>query len=329
MQVHEITKQTPVTEGWMDTARTAVSQGAKAAANAAGSGMGSHFIAGLTGQDPQNISAMFSTRPNAAKQYAAQANQKPEPPADALTRVQKDPQLQQLVAKLESDWRKYAQANQEAFKTDPAKDNDSLSEAVDSGYQPLPGSTSGIVVPAGMTRPAPAPRAPAPAPVANTNQQTEWYKTRFVDWARSRLKTSDFDPTANNSPNKAALDKAASQLADAALKNNSTGITTAFKEYMNLAIAAVQLHTAQVANRTDLVKNGSNPLQSPTPASNNPADAANTPDIKALLQKANVAPQQLVALGRVVGIPTGQQVKNTGNEQLNNIIRAMGIRVQS
>jgi hypothetical protein len=300
MQVHEITRSGRLTEA----------------------GMVTHFVAGLTGQNPNDIPELPGSRATPT------GIQPGETPDQILARVQNDPQLKQLVTKLESDWRKYAESNREAFKTDPAKDNDTLSEAVDSGYQPLPGSASGIMVPAGMTRPAPAPKAPSPAaPVANANQQQGWYKTRFVDWARTRLKTSDFDPTTNNNPNKDELDTAANELAAAALKNNSAGITNAFKNYMNLAIAAVQLHTAQVANRTALVKNGSNPLQPSTPASNNPADVANTPDIKALLQKANVAPQQLVALGRVVGIPAGQQVKNTGNEQLNNIIRAMGIRV--
>jgi len=85
---------------------------------------------------------------------------------------------------------------------------------------------------------------------------------------------------------------------------------------MNLAIAAVQIHTAQNAKKT-----------SPTLPSNNPATAASAPNVNALLQKANLTTQQLQALGRAVGIPTGQRVKNTGNEQLNNIIRAMGIQV--
>jgi len=295
MQVHEITQGPRLDEGWMDT----VTRGAQAVAGAARSGMGSHFVAGLTGQNPEDISSMFSGQPSAAAQVAARADQKPETPAEVLSRVQKDLKIQQLIGNMEKEWRKHVETNPVV-----------LPEAVDSGYQPLPGSASGIVVPAGMTRPVPAPATPS----ANTGQQQDRYEKMFIDWARTKLKTSNFDPTIDPGI-KTVLDTAAKDLATAALKNNSAGITTAFKNYMNQAIAAVQIHTAQNAKKT-----------SPTLPSNNPA-AAGAADVSAVLQKAKLTQQQLVALGRAVGIPTGQRVKNTGNEQLNNIIRAMGIQV--
>jgi len=83
------------------------------------------------------------------------------------------------------------------------------------------------------------------------------------------------------------------------------------------------VQTAAVRNKTAPVTG----YNTPNTPSNNTATAANTPNVNALLQKANLTPQQLAGPGRALGITSGQRVKNTGNEQLNSIIRAMGIQV--
>jgi len=275
MQVHEITQGRRLTE----------------------SGMVTHFVAGLTGQNPNDIPGS----PGGGYQPG-------ETPDQTLKRVQNDPKIQQLIGNMEKEWATYIKAN-------PALLNPStpVPEAVDSGYAPLPGS--GIMVPNTMTKTV-APPPPA-ASTANTAQQAQdSYTKAFSNWVKSKL-SGGFDPkkgfdTAVNSK----LEDALKDLADAAVKNNAAGVSTAFKNYMNQAIAAVQIHTAQTPKKT-----------SPTTPSNNPATAASAPNVNALLQKANLTTQQLQDLGRAVGIPTGQRVKNTGNEQLNNIIRAMGIQV--
>jgi len=275
MQVHEITQGRRLTEA----------------------GMVTHFIAGLTGQNPNDIPG----QPSGGYQPG-------ETPDQTLKRVQNDPKIQQLIGNMEKEWATYIKAN-------PALLNPStpVPEAVDSGYAPLPGS--GIMVPNTMTKTV-APPPPA-ASTANTAQQAQdSYTKAFGDWARSKL-SGKFDAkkgfgTAVDSK----LEDALEDLADAAIKKNAAGVSTAFKNYMNLAIAAVQIHTAQTPKKT-----------SPTPPSNNPATATGTPDVTSVLQKAKLTSQQLMALGQAVGIPTGQRVKNTGNEQLNSVIRAMGIQV--
>ena len=295
MQVHEITRSGCLDEGWMDTAKNAVAQGAtavKAVAN-------SHFVAGLTGQDPSTFSNQSGATPTGI--------QPGETPDQILARVQNDPKIQQLIGNMEKEWATYIKAN-------PALLNQStpVPESA-SGYAPLPGS--GIMVPNTVTKTV----APPPATsTANTAQQAQdSYKKAFGDWARSKLSSNGFDPT-KDSKLTATLD----QLADAATKNNAAGVSKAFKEYMNRAITAVQVQTAAVRNNTAPVTGSRN-----TAAGYNTPAPAGAADVTAVLQKANLTTQQLQALGRAVGIPTGQRVKNTGNEQLNNIIRVMGIQV--
>jgi hypothetical protein len=279
MQVHEITQGRRLTEA----------------------GMVTHFVAGLTGQNPNDIPGLPGSR---AEPTGFQPGETPD---QTLKRVQNDPNIRQLISNMEKEWATYIKAN-------PALLNPStpVPEAVDSGYAPLPGS--GIMVPNTMTKTV-APPPPA-ASTANTTQQAQdSYTKAFGNWARSKL-SGGFDPKKGFGPaDDPDLTKFLGQLADAAIKKNAAGVSTAFKNYMNLAIAAVQIHTAQNAKKT-----------SPTQPSNNPA-AAGTPDVTSVLQKANLTKRQLQALGQAVGIPTGQRVKNTGNEQLNNIIRAMGIQV--
>jgi hypothetical protein len=200
MQVHEITKGSRLTEA----------------------GMGAHFAAGLTGQDP----SMFSNQSGSAPTGI----QPGETLDQILDRVKKDPKIQQLVGNMEKEWATYIKAN-------PALLNPStpVPESITSGYAPLPGS--GIMVPNTVTKTVASP--PPAASTANAAQQAQdSYKKAFGDWARSKLSSNGFDPT-KDSKLTATLD----QLADAAVKNNAAGVSTAFKEYMNRAITAVQVQT--------------------------------------------------------------------------------------
>jgi hypothetical protein len=264
-------------------------------------------VAGLTGQNPNDIPELPGSR---AEPTGIQPGETPD---QILDRVQNDPKIQQLIGNMEKEWATYIKANPALLnQSTPVPESASV-------YAPLPGS--GIMVPNTVTKTV----APPPAvSTANTAQQAQdSYTKAFGNWAKSKL-SGGFDPkkgfgTADDPKLKAALD----QLADAAINNNAQGVSTAFKEYMNRAIAAVQVQTAAVRNKTAPVTG----YNTPNTPSNNPATAASAPNVNALLQKANLTTQQLAALGRAVGIPTGQRVKNTGNAQLNAIINAMGIEV--
>ena len=355
MQIHELNKKKKISEGVFDalvdpvkaaaqTVKTGYQQGGiKGAAKAAASPT-------AYAQAKQSV-----TQANAAKAYQGLQKQGySSTPTQvsfdqSLSKVQSNPQVQQYIQGLAQQWEK--------SKPTQAKDIGAASTLKPGGKvnprlsktpglkpaQPVAPAPATPVAPATPTpppvdtstiRPATKSGAPTPAEQAKLQQKIQaamakkpevneaftdlpggktsvtpasMLGTQFRQWASSALKTPI--DTLEKNPEVAPKLKAA---LDNVIKTN--GSQQAVIDYLSTAVAGIQMARAN--------KQSADTTGQPTLSS-----APGATDIRQQLQSVGISNQQLLKLGQLAQATNNGPTSSTGNPAVDNILRAMGIRV--
>lgn len=291
---------------------------------------------GAAEQSAAQASAAASAQKLAAQGYQAGGGIKPQVTlTQQLATVKSNPAVQQQVKNLTAQWQKQGAAIVANLKSKKAIPESTVAitnpaATKDPQERQLLGAIYKQAAAKGTLGDLPA-REPEATAVpdssvkAEVNQQLEEFALAFAQWSDARLATGGVTmDTVRQDPavNKALGDQLTKISIESMANPASAATTAAIEQYFNTAIAAIQATINNSQPRTARTRTAA-----PAAAAAAPAGA----DLLTQLQQQGISLTrvELEKLGEVLTAANGGSnvIRDTGNELLNNIATAAGLRV--